>query len=144
LEVTRRSRLGGRLNSLCVRTRERLGRAADQFLDDGRGGKEVLDDAGALTCVERKRLHIPGRAATRGSRPVAVQATAVGCARDDVPLARAPRGWGSSSPLPRPHGAVAQGAGRRVGPAAIEERRGERARLGGGVDQGAPRWVEAG
>ena len=91
---TRRSRgvaSQRRAHSPCVPARERLGRAADQLLDDGCGGKEVLDDARALARVERKRLHIAGRAADRGGGAVAVQAAAVGCARDDVPLALPPR-----------------------------------------------------
>jgi hypothetical protein len=48
-------------SALQAGVRERLHGPGDKLVDDGRGGADILDDAGALPGVEGQGLHIAGR-----------------------------------------------------------------------------------
>ena len=88
-------------------------RLAHAFIDfTGSAAGETILDVGCGTGSMTAALAEPGS-----------HAAIVGIDRSEpyVAFARAPGGGGSSGPLPRVQGAVAQRAMRRIGPVAIED-----------------------
>lgn len=70
--------------------KERLGRPADQLIDDLGCGQELVDEGGPLAGVQRQRLHVAAGPMHGGRRVVAMDVAAVGRLRQPVALTGRP------------------------------------------------------